>query len=82
MAYRELKSAIIEHHAMSGSIVVLDVKSGEILAMVNQPSFNPNAHGNGDISYRRNRAMTDVVEPGSTMKAFTMATALKAASGR
>jgi cell division protein FtsI (penicillin-binding protein 3) len=77
MAYRELKSAIIEHHAMSGSMVVLDVQSGEILAMVNQPSFNPNAHGNGDISYRRNRAMTDVVEPGSTMKAFTIATALE-----
>jgi cell division protein FtsI (penicillin-binding protein 3) len=77
MAYRELKSAIMEHHAMSGSIVVLDVQTGEILAMVNQPSFNPNAHGNGDISYRRNRAMTDVVEPGSTIKAFTMATALE-----
>jgi cell division protein FtsI (penicillin-binding protein 3) len=77
MAYRELKSAIIDHHAMSGSMVVLDVQSGEILAMVNQPSFNPNAHGNGDISYRRNRAMTDVVEPGSTMKAFTIATALE-----
>ncbi|HEX3895925.1 MAG TPA: penicillin-binding protein 2 [Rudaea sp.] len=77
MAYRELKGAIIEHHAMSGSIVVLDVQSGEILAMVNQPSFNPNARGNADLSYRRNRAMTDVVEPGSTMKAFTMATALE-----
>jgi cell division protein FtsI (penicillin-binding protein 3) len=77
MAYRELKTAIMEHHAMSGSMVVLDVQSGEVLAMVNQPSFNPNAHGNGDISYRRNRAMTDVVEPGSTIKAFTMATALE-----
>jgi cell division protein FtsI (penicillin-binding protein 3) len=77
MAYRELKTAIIEHHAMSGSMVVLDVQSGEVLAMVNQPSFNPNAHGNTDLSYRRNRAMTDVVEPGSTMKAFTIATALE-----
>ena len=77
MAYRELKSAIIEHHAMSGSMVVLDVQTGEVLAMVNQPSFNPNAHSNNDISYRRNRAMTDVVEPGSTAKAFTMATALE-----
>jgi cell division protein FtsI (penicillin-binding protein 3) len=77
MAYRELKTAIMEHHAMSGSMVVLDVQTGEILAMVNQPSFNPNAHSNGDISYRRNRAMTDVVEPGSTIKAFTMATALE-----
>jgi len=77
LAYRELKSAIIEHHAMSGSMVVLDVQTGEVLAMVNQPSFNPNAHGGSDQSYRRNRAMTDVVEPGSTIKAFTISTALE-----
>ena len=77
MAYRELKSAIIDHHAMSGSMVVLDVQTGEILAMVNQPSFNPNAHGNMDLSFRRNRAITDVVEPGSTVKAFTIAAALE-----
>jgi cell division protein FtsI (penicillin-binding protein 3) len=77
LAYRELKSAIFEHHAMSGSIVILDATSGEVLAMVNQPSFNPNAHGSADPAYRRNRAVTDVVEPGSTIKAFTMATALE-----
>ena len=77
LAYRELKSAILEHRASSGSLVVLDVASGEILAMVNQPSFNPNAHGSADPATRRNRAMTDVVEPGSTMKAFTVATALE-----
>lgn len=76
LAYRELKSAIIEHHANSGSMVIIDVASGEILAMVNQPSFNPNAHA-ADPAYRRNRALTDVVEPGSTMKAFTIATALE-----
>jgi cell division protein FtsI (penicillin-binding protein 3) len=76
LAYRELKSAIIERHASSGSMVILDVASGEILAMVNQPSFNPNAHA-ADPAFRRNRALTDVVEPGSTMKAFTVATALE-----
>ncbi|HZP65287.1 MAG TPA: penicillin-binding protein 2 [Rudaea sp.] len=76
LAYRELKSQILEHHASSGSMVVLDVSNGEILAMVNQPSFNPNAHA-ADPSYRRNRAVTDVVEPGSTVKAFTVATALE-----
>ncbi len=77
LAYRELKSAIIDHHAKSGSMVVLDVATGEILAMVNQPSFNPNARESADPAYRRNRALTDVVEPGSTMKAFTIATALE-----
>jgi cell division protein FtsI (penicillin-binding protein 3) len=76
LAYRELKSQIMEHHAASGSMVILDVASGEILAMVNQPSFNPNAHA-ADQAYRRNRALTDVVEPGSTVKAFTVATALE-----
>jgi cell division protein FtsI (penicillin-binding protein 3) len=77
LAYRELKSAILERHAASGSMVILDIASGEVLAMVNQPSFNPNAHGSAEPAYRRNRAMTDVVEPGSTMKAFTIATALE-----
>ncbi len=77
LAYRELKAALTEHHASSGSMVILDVPTGEILAMVNQPSFNPNARGNVDPSYRRNRAVTDVVEPGSTMKAFTISAALE-----
>jgi cell division protein FtsI (penicillin-binding protein 3) len=77
LAYRELKSAIIDHHAKSGSMVVLDVATGEILAMVNQPSFNPNSRDNAEPAYRRNRALTDVVEPGSTMKPFTIATALE-----
>ncbi|MEP7043681.1 MAG: penicillin-binding protein 2 [Dokdonella sp.] len=77
LAYRELKSALAEHHASSGSMVILDVPTGEILAMVNQPSFNPNARLTVDASYRRNRAVTDVVEPGSTMKAFTISAALE-----
>ncbi|WP_395684281.1 peptidoglycan D,D-transpeptidase FtsI family protein [Dokdonella sp.] len=77
LAYRELKAALVEHRASSGSMVILDVPTGEILAMVNQPSFNPNARGNVDPAYRRNRAATDVVEPGSTMKAFTISAALE-----
>jgi cell division protein FtsI (penicillin-binding protein 3) len=77
LAYRELKAALQEHHATSGSMVILDVPTGEILAMVNQPSFNPNARAGVDPSYRRNRAVTDVVEPGSTMKAFTISAALE-----
>jgi cell division protein FtsI (penicillin-binding protein 3) len=80
LAYRELKAAILEHHASSGSMVILDVSNGEVLAMVNQPSFNPNSRINIEPSYRRNRGVTDVVEPGSTMKPFTIAAALE--SGR
>lgn len=77
LAYRELKAALADHRATSGSMVILDVPTGEILAMVNQPSFNPNARINIEPSYRRNRAVTDVVEPGSTMKSFTIAAALE-----
>lgn len=78
LAYRQLKRTLLEHGASSGSIVVLDARNGEILATVNQPSYNPNAVNNGDTASRRNRALTDVVEPGSTMKAFTIAAALEA----
>jgi cell division protein FtsI (penicillin-binding protein 3) len=82
LAYRELMSAIREHHARTGSIVVLDVTNGEILAMVNQPSFNPNSQNSSIppselLSHMRNRAVTDVVEPGSTMKAMTISAALE-----
>jgi len=77
LAYRELKAALQEHHATAGSMVILDVPTGEILAMVNQPSFNPNARGAIDPARRRNRVVTDVVEPGSTMKALTIAAALE-----
>lgn len=80
LAYRELKAALLEHRASSGSMVILDVPTGEILAMVNQPSYNPNARAQSEPAMRRNRAVTDVVEPGSTMKAFTVAAALE--SGR
>lgn len=82
LAYRELMSAIKDHHAAKGSIVVMDVNNGEILAMVNQPSFNPNAltqnlPADELLDHMRNRAATDVVEPGSTMKAITIAAALE-----
>jgi len=77
LAYRELKSALIENRAVSGSAVVLDVQTGEILAMVNQPAYNPNARGAADPGAHRNRAATDVVEPGSVIKPFTVAAALE-----
>ena len=77
LAYRELKSALIEHGATSGSVVVLDVPTGEILAMVNQPSFNPNSQGGATLDSKRNRAVTDVVEPGSVMKTLTFAAAIE-----
>jgi cell division protein FtsI (penicillin-binding protein 3) len=80
LAYRELLAAIQEHKARAASAVVLDVRSGEVLAMVNQPSFNPNNRQNLRSSDMRNRAVTDVFEPGSTMKPFIAATAL--ATGR
>ncbi len=76
IAYRELKAAVARHHARAGSLVLLDVRSGEILALVNQPSFNPNKPGAARRGALRNRALTDVAEPGSTMKPFTVAAAL------
>jgi cell division protein FtsI (penicillin-binding protein 3) len=80
LAYRELKAAMQEHQARAASAVVLDVKSGEVIAMVNQPSFNPNNRQQLRSSSMRNRAVTDVFEPGSTMKPFIAASALE--SGR
>ncbi len=87
LAYRELMTAIKEHHASTGSIVVLDVTNGEIMAMVNQPSFNPNSQNSNIppselLSHMRNRAATDVVEPGSTMKAMTISAALESGKWR
>ena len=79
IAYRELKSAVVGHGAKSGSLIMVDVKTGEILALVNQPSFNPN----GPINQReptRNRVVTDFYDPGSTIKPFTAMAALE--SGR
>lgn len=78
LAYRELKRAVQKHRAVSASAVVLDVKSGEVLAMVNQPAYNPNANLGGKGSTRRNRALTDVMEPGSTVKPFVVAAAVEA----
>lgn len=78
LAYRELKSALIENDALSGSAVILDVSTGEVLAMVNQPSYNPNSRESAETDARRNRAVTDVVEPGSVIKPFTVAAALEA----
>ena len=76
IAYRELKAAVKRHRAISGSLVLLDARTGEVLAMVNQPSFNPNADRSNRSGRLRNRALTDVFEPGSTMKPFTVAAAL------
>lgn len=77
LAYRELKSAVQAHQARGGSLVMLDVKSGEVVAMVGQPSYNPNNRSGLISEYYRNRAVTDVFEPGSTLKPFTIAAALK-----
>jgi cell division protein FtsI (penicillin-binding protein 3) len=76
LAYSELKKQLDNVQADSGEMVVLDVRTGEILAMVSLPTYNPNAVTGSNGSQRRNRAVTDVVEPGSTMKPFTMAAAL------
>ena len=76
-AHRALKKAVDKHNAKSGSVVVLDVETGEVLAMVNQPSFNPNDRSKLIPGSVRNRAMTDIMEPGSTVKPFTILAALE-----
>ena len=80
LAYRELKAAIRDNRARSGSVVIIDVHSGEVLAMVNQPAFNPNDRSQLSAAAYRNRAATDLFEPGSSIKPFFVAAAL--ASGR
>ena len=80
LTYRTLKAAVIKHNAVAGSAVVLDSHTGEVLAMVNQPSFNVNDRRQLTPQATRNRAVTDVFEPGSTMKPITVAAALE--SGR
>lgn len=80
VAYRELKAAVQAHQARAGSLIVVDPHSGEILALVNRPSFNPNNRGDLKVEHYRNRAVTDLFEPGSTIKPFTIAAALE--SGR
>ena len=77
LAHRELKQAVAAHGAVAGSIVVLDVHTGEVLAMVNEPDFNPNNRAHLQGPAFRNRAVTDLFEPGSTVKPFTVATALE-----
>ena len=76
-AYQALELAIAQYHAVGGSIVVLDSYTNEVLAMVNQPSYNPNDRSHYPDSRYRNRAVTDIFEPGSTIKPFTIALALQ-----
>jgi cell division protein FtsI (penicillin-binding protein 3) len=76
-AYQRIRDAVNEHHAKAGSVVVLDVQSGEVLALANFPSFTPGDRRNLDPGQLRNRALTDTFEPGSTMKPFTIALALE-----
>lgn len=80
LAYQALSDGVTKFKAVSGSAIVLDVKTGEILAMVNVPSYNPNNRPAGHSEVYRNRAVTDVYEPGSVMKTISMASAL--ASGQ
>jgi cell division protein FtsI (penicillin-binding protein 3) len=80
LAYRELKSAMQEYRAQAGSVIVIDVDTGEVLAMVNQPSYNPNDREQLKAGLYRNRAATDIFEPGSSIKPFIIAAAL--ASGQ
>jgi cell division protein FtsI (penicillin-binding protein 3) len=82
LAYRELKSAIQRNRALSGSAVVLDVATGEVLAMVNQPSYNPNDRAQYAPNRFRNRAITDLFEPGSTLKPLIVAAALESGQYR
>jgi len=78
LAYREIKLAVEQYNAKAGSIVVLDAKSGEVLALANWPSYNPNNRDKPNLKVMRNHAVTDLFEPGSTMKPFTVAAALEA----
>jgi cell division protein FtsI (penicillin-binding protein 3) len=77
LAYRTLKAAIQSYNAESGSIVVLDVRTGEVLAIVNQPTYNPNDRSQFSAERYRNRAVTDIFEPGSSIKPLVVAAALE-----
>ncbi|HHK0598037.1 TPA: peptidoglycan D,D-transpeptidase FtsI family protein [Neisseria gonorrhoeae] len=76
LAYEELNKAVEYHQAKAGTVVVLDARTGEILALANTPAYNPNRPGHADSEQRRNRAVTDMIEPGSVMKPFPIAKAL------
>lgn len=82
LAYRELKAAVQANKAKGGTAVLLDVRTGEILAMVNQPSFNPNDRSSIRPDLTRNRAIIDTFEPGSTMKPFSVAVGLESGKFR
>ncbi|WP_288063697.1 peptidoglycan glycosyltransferase FtsI [Rodentibacter caecimuris] len=77
MVYREIKKAVTENKAESGTAVLVDVRTGEVLAMANAPSYNPNNRVGVKAELMRNRAITDVFEPGSTVKPFVVLTALQ-----
>jgi cell division protein FtsI (penicillin-binding protein 3) len=77
IAYRELESAVRQHRAKAGALVILDARSGEVLALANYPGYNPNNRKNASANALRNRAITDLFEPGSTLKPFTVAKALE-----
>ena len=76
LAYEELNKAVDYHQSKAGTVVVLDAQTGEILALVNSPAYDPNQPGSAGSEQRRNRAVTDMIEPGSAMKPFTIAKAL------
>ena len=82
LAHRELASAVERHGAKGGSLVILDAVSGEVLAMANQPDYNPNSRRGLKVSRYRNRAVTDLFEPGSTIKPFTVACGLESGDYR
>ncbi len=82
LAYRTLKAAIQQYDAVSGSVVVLDVETGEVLAIVNQPTYNPNDRSQYSAERYRNRAITDIFEPGSSIKPMIVAAALESGQYR
>jgi cell division protein FtsI (penicillin-binding protein 3) len=77
IAYRELESAVKQHRAKAGAVVILDSRTGEVLALANYPGYNPNNRNNASSKAMRNRAIADLFEPGSTLKPFTVATAIE-----
>ena len=82
MAYTALREAVVQHRAKAGSVVVIDARTGEILAMANAPAFNPNNRARLSGEQLRNRVLTDAFEPGSTMKPFVAAMAIESGKFR
>src|SRR5690606_6222613 len=78
LAHRELRNTLVRTGASAGSAVVLDVATGEVVAMVNLPTYNPHVVSGGDRDARRNRAVADLIEPGSSVKPLRGAAALQA----